>query len=124
MKVRNTNGSIQSYLVERNLRHKSKVLPQAKKTKRYPTEVATQHQPSKMEARGILQGQLWQLKIITEREPKFEHLITDLKGKKTPKQKLREEVFNILYDTPVENVEEGNYYFFEYDPKFKSVLKE
>ena len=55
---------------------------------------------------------------------KFEHLITDLKGKKISKQKLREEVFNILYDNAVENVEEGNYYFFEYDPKFKSVLKE
>ena len=55
---------------------------------------------------------------------KFEYLVKDLKGKKISKQKLREEVFNILYDNAVENVEEGNYYFFEYDPKFKSVLKE
>ena len=42
MKVRNTNGSIQSYLVE--VKPKAQVegpKPQAKKTKRYLTEVAT-----------------------------------------------------------------------------------
>ena len=51
-------------------------------------------------------------------------LIQSLKGKSITKTKLRDTVFNRLLDDAVETPEEGKYYFFDYDPKFKSVLKE
>ena len=73
MKVRNTNGSIQSYLVE--VKPKAQVegpKPQAKKTKRYLTEVATYaiNQAKWEAAREYCRDRLWQFKIITERELK------------------------------------------------------
>ena len=55
---------------------------------------------------------------------KFTSLIQSLKGKSITKTKLRDTVFNRLLDDAVETPEEGKYYFFVYDPKFKSVLKE
>lgn len=58
---------------------------------------------------------------------KFDDLIKKYKGKSISKTDLRLEVFMILDEAGVgkgSNVKEGNYYFFEYDPKFKSILKE
>ena len=55
---------------------------------------------------------------------KFDGLLKNLKGKSITKTKLRETVFNTLYDDATDQPEEGKYYFFDYDPKFKSVLKE
>jgi len=58
---------------------------------------------------------------------KFDDLIKEYKGKSISKTDLRLEVFMILDEAGVgkgSNVKEGNYYFFEYDPKFKSILKE
>ena len=62
----------------------------------------------------------------SESSPKsrFDQLITDLKGSKISKSKLREEVFNILSDDATESPSTGNYYTFEYDPKFADRLKE
>ena len=126
MKVRNTNGSIQSYLVEVKPKAQVEGPSSSKEDQTIPNGGRDLcHQPSKMgSSEGILQGRLCSSKSSPNANSKFEHLITDLKGRKISKQKLREEVFNILYDNAVENVEEGNYYFFEYDPKFKSVLRE
>lgn len=58
---------------------------------------------------------------------KFDDLIKEYKGKKISNSELRYEVFVILDEAGVgkgSNVKEGNFYFFEYDPKWKSVLKE
>ena len=55
---------------------------------------------------------------------RFAQLITDLKGSKISKSKLREEVFNILSDDATESPSKGRYYTFEYDPKFADNLKE
>ena len=55
---------------------------------------------------------------------RFDQLITDLKGSKISKSKLREEVFNILSDDATESPSKGRYYTFEYDPKFADNLKE
>ncbi len=62
----------------------------------------------------------------SESSPKsrFDQLITDLKGSKISKSKLREEVFNILLDDATESPSKGKYYTFEYDPKFADNLKE
>ena len=62
----------------------------------------------------------------SESSPKsrFDQLITDLKGSKISKSKLREEVFNILSDDATESPSKGRYYTFEYDPKFADNLKE
>ena len=62
----------------------------------------------------------------SESSPKsrFDQLITDLKGSKISKSKLREEVFNILSDDATESPSKGKYYTFEYDPKFADNLKE
>ena len=62
----------------------------------------------------------------SESSPKsrFDQLITDLKGSKISKSKLREEVFNILSDDAPESPSKGRYYTFEYDPKFADNLKE
>ncbi len=62
----------------------------------------------------------------SESSPKsrFDQLITELKGSKISKSKLREEVFNILLDDATESPSTGNYYTFEYDPKFADKLKE
>ena len=47
-----------------------------------------------------------------------------LRGSKISKPKLREEVFNTLYDGATDTPEEGKWYFFEYDPKFRDQLKQ
>ena len=62
----------------------------------------------------------------SESSPKsrFDQLITELKGSKIIKSKLREEVFNILLDDATESPSKGKYYTFEYDPKFADRLKE
>tara|TARA_B100000401_G_scaffold58191_1_gene33773 strand:+ start:1045 stop:1503 length:459 start_codon:yes stop_codon:yes gene_type:complete len=62
----------------------------------------------------------------SESSPKsrFDQLITELKGSKISKSKLREEVFNILSDDATESPSKGRYYTFEYDPKFADNLKE
>ena len=62
----------------------------------------------------------------SESSPKsrFDQLITELKGSKISKSKLREEVFNILLDDATESPSKGKYYNFEYDPKFAYNLKE
>ena len=62
----------------------------------------------------------------SESSPKsrFDQLITELKGSKISKSKLREEVFNILLDEATESPSKGKYYTFEYDPKFADNLKE
>ena len=62
----------------------------------------------------------------SESSPKsrFDQLLTDLKGSKISKSKLREEVFNILSDDATESPSKGRYYTFEYDPKFADNLKE
>ena len=54
----------------------------------------------------------------------FDALVEKLRGTKISRPKLREEVFNQLYDGATENPEIGKSYFFEYDPKFKDQLKE
>ena len=64
--------------------------------------------------------------MSSESSPKsrFDQLITELKGSKISKSKLREEVFNILLDDATESPSKGKYYTFEYDPKFADNLKE
>ena len=62
----------------------------------------------------------------SESSPKsrFDQLITDLKGNKISNSQLRDEVFNILLNDATESPSVGNYYTFEYDPKFADRLKE
>ena len=55
---------------------------------------------------------------------RFDSLISQLKGNKITKDRLRTEVFNVLLDDAVESPSVGNYYIFEYDPKFKDKLIE
>jgi hypothetical protein len=58
---------------------------------------------------------------------KFDALLREYKGKKISNTELRLEVFMILDDAGVgrgSEVKEDNYYFFEYDPKYRSMLKE
>ena len=58
---------------------------------------------------------------------KFDELLKQYKGKAISKTELRLEVFMILDEAGVgkgSNVKVGNYYFFEYDPKYRSILKE
>ena len=62
----------------------------------------------------------------SESSPKsrFDQLITELKGNKISNSQLRDEVFNILLNDATESPSVGNYYTFEYDPKFADRLKE
>ena len=53
---------------------------------------------------------------------RFDALIERLKGSKITKTKLRDEIFNKLYDDATDQPEEGKWYLFEYDPKFKDQL--
>jgi hypothetical protein len=55
---------------------------------------------------------------------RFSELMEKLKGNKISNSQLREEVFNILLDDATESPSTGNYYTFEYDPKFADKLKE
>lgn len=58
---------------------------------------------------------------------RFDSLIKEYKGKKISNSELRYEVFLILDEAGVgkgSDVKEGNFYFFEYDPKWRSMLKE
>ena len=50
-------------------------------------------------------------------------LLQELRGSKVSKAQLREKIFEALYDNATEQPEVGKWYFFEYDPKFKDVLK-
>ena len=47
-----------------------------------------------------------------------------LKGNKISNSQLRDEIFGILLDDATESPSVGNYYAFEYDPKFADKLKE
>ena len=62
----------------------------------------------------------------SESSPKsrFDQLITELKGNKISNSQLRDEIFNILLNDATETPSVGNYYTFEYDPKFADRLKE
>ena len=62
----------------------------------------------------------------SESSPKsrFDQLITELKGSKISNSQLRDEIFNILLNDATESPSVGNYYTFEYDPKFADRLKE
>ena len=62
----------------------------------------------------------------SESSPKsrFDQLITDLKGNKISNSQLRDEIFNILLNDATESPSVGNYYTFEYDPKFADRWKE
>tara|TARA_Y100000052_G_C2903305_1_gene58040 strand:+ start:28 stop:486 length:459 start_codon:yes stop_codon:yes gene_type:complete len=62
----------------------------------------------------------------SESSPKsrFDQLITELKGNKISNSQLRDEIFNILLNDATESPSVGNYYTFEYDPKFADRLKE
>jgi hypothetical protein len=55
---------------------------------------------------------------------RFDDLISKVKGSTITKDKLRDEVFNILLDDAVGSPSEGKWYIFEYDPKFKDRLIE
>ena len=55
---------------------------------------------------------------------RFDGLISQLKGSKISKSKLREEIFNILLDDATDSPTTGKYYIFEYDPKFGDKLAE
>ena len=57
---------------------------------------------------------------------RFDVLLEKYRGKGISKTNLRMEVFMLLDDAGagVNDVEEGQYYFFEYVPKFKDILKE
>ena len=62
----------------------------------------------------------------SESSPKtrFDQIITELKGNKISNSQLRDEIFNILLNDATETPSVGNYYTFEYDPKFADKLKE
>jgi hypothetical protein len=57
---------------------------------------------------------------------RFDVLLEKYRGKGISKTNLRMEVFMLLDDAGagVNDVEEGQYYFFEYIPKFRDVLRE
>lgn len=67
-------------------------------------------------------------KSLQKSNSKFEGLLQQYKGKSISKTQLRDEVFRILLETKSQvattDVKKGNFYFFEYDPLWKSVLKE
>ena len=50
-------------------------------------------------------------------------LLRELKGKKVSKTQLREQIFEALYDNATDKPEVGKWYFFEYDPKYKDIIK-
>ncbi len=54
---------------------------------------------------------------------KFSQLISGLRGQKITKTKLRNEIQNALFDGATDTPEEGKWYFFEYDPKYRDILK-
>ena len=55
---------------------------------------------------------------------KFEDLLKDLRGKGISNSDLRSRVMDVLFDSVTENPEEGKFYFFEYDPKFRDILSQ
>ena len=55
---------------------------------------------------------------------RFDELISQLKGNKISKERLREEIFYILLDDATEAPQTNKYYIFEYDPKFRDQLTE
>ena len=50
-------------------------------------------------------------------------LLLELKGSKVSKAQLREKIFEALNDNATGNPEVGKWYFFEYDPKYKDIIK-
>ena len=50
-------------------------------------------------------------------------LLQSLKGSKISKPQLREKIFEALYDNATEQPQVGKLYFFEYDPKYKDIIK-
>ena len=50
-------------------------------------------------------------------------LLQKLKGTKVSKAQLREQIFEALYDNATDKPEVGKWYFFEYDPKYKDIIK-
>ena len=50
-------------------------------------------------------------------------LLQELKGSKVSKAQLREKIFEALNDNATGNPEVGKWYFFEYDPKYKDIIK-
>ena len=50
-------------------------------------------------------------------------LLQELKGSKVSKAQLREKIFEALYDNATEQPQVGKWYFFEYDPKYKDIIK-
>ena len=50
-------------------------------------------------------------------------LLQSLKGSKISKPQLREKIFEALYDNATEQPQVGKWYFFEYDPKYKDIIK-
>ena len=65
----------------------------------------------------------WNFRLITERELRINYTAPKLKGSKVSKGQLREKIFEALYDNATEQPEVGKWYFFEYDPKWKDILK-
>jgi len=66
-------------------------------------------------------------KLSPKLSSKFDDFLKGLEGKRISNSNLRFEIFSILDDAGVgrgSDVKEGNYYFFEYMPKYKDVLKE
>ena len=55
---------------------------------------------------------------------RFDDLVERLKGNKISNSQLRDEIFGILLDDATDSPSTGNYYTFEYDPKFADKLKE
>ena len=55
---------------------------------------------------------------------RFDDLMKKLKGNKISNSQLRDEIFGILLDDATDSPSTGNYYTFEYDPKFADKLKE
>ena len=47
-----------------------------------------------------------------------------IRDSKISKERLREEIFNILLDDATEAPQTNKYYIFEYDPKFRDQLTE
>ena len=67
-------------------------------------------------------------KLSPKLNSRFDDFVKDLKGKRISNSNLRFEVFSILDDAGTGvgsgGLKEGEFYFFEYDPKWKSILKQ
>ena len=50
-------------------------------------------------------------------------LLLELKGSKVSKGSVKRKDIQALYDNATDKPEVGKFYFFEYDPKYKDILK-